>query len=403
MTVPDNRPDRALARRIKQHLVAREHRFFAVVQPGFEETARAELEEIGISPPFELSEGGVEFTARLEGCYRVNLCSRTVTRVLMRVAGFRADNFKSLERHTLDIPWELYLYKDAPVNFNVSCRHSRLYHSGAVEERARKAVAERLSHNGADRGDTVRGRASPVGQAVFVRLEDDVCALSLDASGAPLYRRGYKTRVTEAPLRETLAAAILREAKLEKYDTLLDLMGGSGTFSLEGAMMFQGRRPGLDRSFVFTGWPAFREAAFNHLLKRLRAEEQAKAMTGKTVIYRDMDTRAAGAARFNFSSAGLEGVIRAEEGDFLADPVPIPPGRAFIALNPPWGARLGGPEEARRLYRKIGETVRKHYAGCGYGIIVPGLDLEKVLGLPYDRKILFMSGGVKVGVLIRDG
>lgn len=391
---------RGLSRRIKRHVHAGAHEFYAVVQPGFEETARDELAAIGISGPMEITEGGISFSAHLEECYRVNLCARTVTRLLMRIARFRAENFTSLKEKAAAVPWELHL-GGGPPGFSITCRKSRLRHTGAIEERLRETIVRRLAANGAG-VDTTRGEAAAT-QTLYVRFDHDFCKISLDSSGEALYRRGYKTHVTEAPLRETTAAAILRAARLHEYDTLLDPMGGSGTFSLEGAMMFQGTLPEPGRSFAFQGWPAFRAAAFNHLVKKLCKEHNASTAAGKTVIYRDIDPAALEAAVSNIDAAGMAGVIRAERGDFLAGPLLLPPGRTLIVLNPPWGTRLGDPGKTRRLYRRIGDAMKKYYDGCGYAVIVPGLEMEKVLGLSYDRKLLFMSGGKRVGVLIKDG
>ena len=131
-------------------------------------------------------EGGVAFTGRLEAAYRVNVASRTVTRVLMRLAEFRADGFDRLARKAVEFPWELHLPDGAAVAFRVASGRSRLYHEGRIEEEFRAAIASRV----ADHGRSVRFAAG--GQTVFVRLFENRCRVSLDTSGERLNRRGRR-------------------------------------------------------------------------------------------------------------------------------------------------------------------------------------------------------------------
>lgn len=391
--------EKGIARRVKQHVIAKRHSFFAVVHPGFEETAAREIAELGISETAERTEGGLEFITDLAGCYRANLCARTVTRVLMRLARFKALHFTLFRKKMAGFPWELHLAPGAAVSFSIACRHSRLYHTGRLREECMGAVAERMKEQGMEVSFPEKPSDDNAVQGIFLRLEDDVVHVSLDASGEMLYRRGSKTQITPAPLRETAAACILIEAGLGKYDILIDPMGGSGTFSLEAGMIFSGHPPGLGRDFIFRRWPAFREAAFHHLVKQL---EEGKRAEGKSVLYSDIDPEAVAAAENNITAAGLTGITRITQKDFFKDRGDIPAGKkALLVLNPPYGKRLRGKEDTAAVYRKIGQKIRKDYANCGYAIIVPGLELEKVLSLPYDKKVLFRHGGIRVSVIIR--
>ena len=396
--------EKALERRVRRHVTGREHDFFAVIQPGFEEVSAGELREIGVGAINAVVEGGIEFTCRLEGCYRVHLRSGTVTRVLMRLVRFRAEHFSRLRRRLEEFPWELYVRNGARVCVRVTCRRSRLRHTGKLREEFSTGIGRRLARYGME-VSAPAGAASPLPvQQVFARFEDDVCTVSLDASGEPLYRRGYKTAAAEAPIRETLACLVLKAARLRDYDTLLDPMGGSGTFSMEAAMA-SGRRPaGLCRPFAFQEWPSFREAAYLHLAKRLQAEEGERggARPGR-IICGDMDERALSTARLNIERAGLGNVIHLARADFLKDRYDITPGGGtLIVLNPPYGGRLESAD-IKGLYRRIGRRLRDEYGDCGYAVIVPGLELEKALSIHYDRKYLFMNGGIRVALLVKDG
>jgi putative N6-adenine-specific DNA methylase len=225
--------------------------------------------------------------------------------------------------------------------------------------------------------------------------------VSLDSSGDLLYRRSEKERVTTAPLRETLASLILMEARLDRYDVLLDPMCGSGTFSLEGAGIMLKRPAGARRDFAFTAWPAFSEPAFNHMKKS--APEGPAADGAAPIVYAsDSDPAAVEAARENIEAAGLSRFVDLQRRDFFREPVPVPPGkRCLVAVNPPYGRRLGDDSEG--LYRALGACMRRWYGECGYAVITPSLEHEKILSLGYDRKISFVHGGIRVAVIIRDG
>jgi len=377
--------ERAISRRVKQHVNGKEHEFFAIVLPGFEATARAELAEIGVGQFGETVEGGVTFTARLDGAYRVNLASRTVTRLLMRLFEFRADTFDRMAKKATAFPWELHLCDGAAVSFRVDSTRSRLYHEGRIEEEFRAAVKARLAEYG-------RAVAfADGGQTIFVRLDENRARVSLDTSGERLHRRGRRTFVAEASLRETVAAAILRSAGWpEAYDELVDPMCGAGTFTIEAMEMAVGRLPNAGRSFPFLEWPAFRPPAFAHLREEMTA---AATSLPRRILTSDADPAAVETAKKNLGDypVGLR--------DFFADPPPPREGRRLYVLNPPWGKRLRGMDP-RTLYRKIGEVIRRD-PGAGHAILVPSLELEKALALHRDRKILFRNGGLRVAVVLQ--
>jgi putative N6-adenine-specific DNA methylase len=376
--------EKALARRVRQHVNGKEHEFFAIVQPGFEATAGAELREIGIESVGEPVEGGIPFTARLDGGYRANLASRTISRILMRLSEFKADGFDRFAKKAVAFPWELYLPAEDPVAFRVDSTRSRLYHEGRIEEEIREAIDMRLEAHG------LRVEFGDGGQTVFVRLHENRCRLSLDTSGGLLYRRGRRPFVAEASIRETLAAAILREAGWPAaYDTLIDPMCGAGTFSREAMEMAAGDLPNADRAFAFLTWPAFRPAAFEHLKKDLAAPADPSP---KRILTSDVDADAVATAKKNLGEHPVE--VR----DFLDALPPEDDARRLYILNPPYGKRLRGVD-ARGLYRKIGERIRSD-PGAGYAIIVPELELEKVLSLPREKKILFRNGGIRVAAIV---
>ena len=393
--------EKALARRVKDHVIGRRHEFFAVVHPGFEETARRELEGLGIAA-VPGGTGGVAFSGRLEDAWRANLGAGTLSRVLMRLVRFKATGFAEFRDRVAAFPWELHLGDGAALAFSVSASRSRLWHEGRLEEEAAQAIAGRLA--GFGRRTRVGSDGDGAGQHVFIRMEENRCLISLDSSGELLYRRG-RGRFTEgAPLRETLACAILRAAGIERYRTLVDPFCGSGTFALEAGAVFLGRPAGNDRSFAFQSWPSFRPARFAHVREELEKTMKEKAPAGPRRIYcSDIDEKAAATSRRNVADAGLGGMAEVYQSDFFRLPPPAgDPAAVLLAMNPPYGARQLPGSDIAALFRRIGEKVRRDYAGCGYAIIVPGLENEKALGLPHDEKILFHNGGISVALLIKN-
>ena len=397
--------EKALARRIKDHVLGSSHNFFAVVHPGFEATAQQELRELGIAAPRIAGSGGIAFSGRLEDAWRVNLGSGSVSRVLMRLCEFKATGFGEFRSKLAAFPWELHLADKARVAFSIQAGRSRLWHEGKLEEEAARAITERLAAYGRRPSFMDKADSKPGGrQTVFLRLEENRCQASLDASGELLYRRGRDKFTEEAPLRETLACSVLRAAAIGNYRVLVDPFCGSGTFALEAGAIFSGRPVNLDRNFAFQDWPSFKPARFQHLKLEMEKEFRERLPGGTRKIYSsDIDAKAAATAKHNLERAGLAQLSEIDQADFFhLHPPACPPAGVLLAMNPPYGARQEQGGDIAALYRRIGDKVRRDYAGCGYAIIVPGLELEKTLGLPHEKKILFHNGGISVALLIHD-
>jgi putative N6-adenine-specific DNA methylase len=396
--------EKALARRVKDHVIGSRHEFFAVVQPGFEETAGAELRALGISEFKSQTIGGMTFFAKLSDAYRLNLGAGTVSRLLLRLLHFKASGFSEFKRKMTACPWELYLKDKAMVAFSIGAGRCRLWHSGRLEEESLAAIQARLAIYGRQVFPAPKKDIAGDGkvQAIFIRFDRDRCQVSLDTSAGLLYRRGYDKYSAAAPLRETLACAILKAAAIDRYQVLLDPFCGSGTFGLEAGLIFSGRPCNLNRHFAFENWPSFKPAVFQFLKEQLAAELKKQLPAGiKKVYCSDIAAQAVRTAKRNLEVMGLESLLEVKRSNFFQLPRPeTDPAGTFLVLNPPYGARLGTKDAASKLYRRIGAKIRGDFSGCGYAIIVPGLELEKVLSLPYDKKILFRNGGIPVSVLV---
>ncbi len=387
----------SFSKRVKRQVIARSRSFFAATPPGLENVCLREL----ASPPLSFTEveeapGGVEFRGRVHDAYLANLHLRTANRILMRIDGFKAANFRQLERRLADFPWEIYLPAGIPVHVRVATSRSRLYHKAAIAERFQTGVALRLERRGVE-GESPPETTAFSLQTLFIRVVDDRFTISLDSSGDPLYKRGIKKEVGRAPLRETLAAAALQLAGFSGDEPLLDPMCGSGTFAMEGAMMAMNIPPGRHRKFAFMEWPAFRPRRWAFL--RRQAEERITRVDAPMVFASDKDERVLAALERNLRDHEIARAIRVSGGDFFR----LSPPRAFktagvIAINPPYGIRLGAKREIRGLYSSIRAKLKADFKGWKLALIAP--DRRLAGNLPSRMATRTLShGGVKILLL----
>ena len=363
--------NRAFEKRLKRQVIGKPHRFLAIAPLGFEQTLARELE---FCHPQVVGDGKVEFTAKITDAWKAVAYSRIANRILMHVADFKAENFRDLEKKAAEIPWELFLDGGGTekVDIHVTCKHSRLYHSDAVAERI---------------GKFLPSTGTP--QNLFVTLTDDRCTLWLDLAGKELYRRGHERFVNDAPLKETIAAAMIFESistlhiihhqsSIINYPlsiTLIDPMSGSGTFSLEAAYMANGFIPGKCRDFALMHQPAFKPATWNFLIRReerhpeQREGSRADVSTSPIhkIITSDISEKAVEIIRHNASIGPLATdapsgpAINPQHRDFFsytADEIADAcPGNTapVIVLNPPYGKRLDF--DAPRLYTRLGRRL----------------------------------------------
>ncbi len=383
-----------LEKRIKRHVKAKSHDFFAIVTPNFENTLLKELNNLGITNIKKITKGGIEFEANLNDCYRVNLFSKTLTRLTMRLFSFKTTNFNTLFKKVYNFSWELYLSKNVKIDFKIESIKSRLYHSEGIKEEIKRAIYKRLNEYDINLDED---EALPV-QYIFVRLQNDRCQISLDTSGELLYKRGVKKFVCKAPLRENIAASILLEANLFEMDIIFDPMAGSGTFSIEALNILNFENPNLTRDFIFKKWPCFSEKTFNHIIKKYREEKKEHKII--SIITGDIDLQNIEIIKKNISSLKNSNVIKIEHLDFFSDIKKIPDDKkSLILLNPPYGKRIN-LNNTTDFYKKILDTLNKYYKNSSYAIIVPSSIKNKV-NIPYDKIIKFKNGGIPVEVRIK--
>lgn len=370
-----------------------------VSPPGFEEILASEARELNLEIG-EVETGSVEARGDVTGLYAANVHLRTANRVLVRAASFRATAFHELERGARKIEWARWIGANTSVDVRATCRKSRLYHSDAVAQRVMEAIARTTGASDAaivDDGEDEGGD----GQLVVVRMFHDRCTISIDSSGALLHRRGYRQAVAKAPLRETVAAGMLLAAGWKGDVPLLDPFCGSGTISIEGALIARriapNRRRAESRQFAFARWPSFDDARLSALVAAALERELPRA--GIVIAGSDRDAGAVDAARANAARAGVEADVAFEVRPISAvAPLAGPDG--LVATNPPYGVRVKGGRDARDLFARAGAVLRERLPGWELALLSPDRSLDAQLRVPLDERLVTSNGGIRVRLVM---
>lgn len=342
----------------------------------------------------------MSFRGELPDLYRANLWLRTVSRVVVRVAEFEVKAFHELERLSRNVPWEEILPPKGSARFKVTCRKSRLYHSDAVAMRLAAAVEHRVPGAKANIDDVLDDeQAGAEGSQLFtVRLFRDRCTISADSSGALLHQRGYRRAVGKAPLRETLAAAMLLASEWASPSGLLDPMCGSGTIPIEAVLIARRIAPGLHRRFAFMGWPEFDKAAWDSLIDHATASQSPAA--GAPIRGSDRDAGAIESARTNAERAEVAGDLALTVA-VISDARPFTE-KGWLMTNPPYGVRVGDSTALRNLYAQLGNVLRDRFSGWKVGLLSADHRLDGQLRLPLDPTFETRNGGIPVRFMVGD-
>lgn len=326
--------------------------FFATAAKGTEGALRDELKALRLTQ-VRADRGGVHFRGSLADGMKACLWSRTAMRILLSLGTHEAKGADALYDAVHAIPWEDHLSARRTFAVHATVRSSELTHSHFVALRAKDAIVDRMRERTGERPSVDTHKPDV---HVVVHLAKDRLEVSLDLSGEPLHRRGWRVEAKEAPLRETLAAAVLLLGKYDPQLPFLDPMCGSGTFAIEAALIARNIAPGRGRHFGFMRWPSFGDeeaATFRALQEEARALALPKAPA--PILARDRFGDPLEIAVRNAERAGVRGSIEFEQQD-VRNLVPLPPG-CQIFVNPPYGERLGGKRlQLEGLYRGFGEA-----------------------------------------------
>jgi putative N6-adenine-specific DNA methylase len=372
---------------------------YAVTAPGLEEVCAGELRALGIAAA--AGSGGVSWRGDARTLWRASLEARTASRIVARVGEFRARTFAELERHAARLPWSRFITVGAPVALRVTCRKSRLYHEGAVAERVARVLADRVG-TGVSQDAGEDDEYDAAGRLIIVRLFRDSCTVSADASGALLHQRGYRQALAGAPMRETLAAAMLLATGWRGTTPLIDPLCGSGTIPIEGALLARRIPPGLARTghvprrFAFEDWPGVDPAVRDDVVAAARAAILPSAPA--PVIGTDRNAGAIAAARANAERAGVRDDIVFERRTISElEPPPENAGETgHLVTNPPYGVRIGDRRELRALYAALGRVAVERLPGWNVALLSADPRLDSATGLSLREVLATSNGGIPV-------
>jgi putative N6-adenine-specific DNA methylase len=364
---------------------------FAAVPRGAEEVATDELRRLGIEK-VETARGGVSFSTNRAGLYRANLWLRSASRVLVRLASFPCSSPVELYDGVHAIAWQEIITTSMTLAVDCSLRDSVLTHSGFVALKSKDAIVDRIREACGSRPNV--NTASP-DVRVNIHLVRNVCTVSLDSSGDALDRRGYRLERNEAPLRETLAAAIIELTGWDGSVPLADPMCGSGTIPIEAALLAGRVPPGRNRSFGFQRWQDFDSRLWKGIVNE--AESGIRSLPVGLISGYDSDGRALSVARRNAASAGFEGQLHFFHSS-LEQFKPEGEGGVVI-INPPYGKRMGDEEELKELYCQIGDILKQRCRGWTGYVITGNLELAKYIGLKASRRFVLFNGPIECRLL----
>jgi putative N6-adenine-specific DNA methylase len=367
---------------------------FATTARGTEGLLADELAEIGVGR-IRQDRGGVRFSAGWVEALRVCLWTRIAMRVLYPLGRFAAGGAEEIYGAALQVAWEEQLTTASTFAVEATLRDSEHRHSGYVALKIKDAIADRLRSKLGARPD-VDARDPDV--RVVAHLAGRVLSLSLDLCGAPLHQRGYRVRQTAAPLKETLAAAILRAAGYGGEEPLLDPLCGSGTFLIEAAMIARRRAPNARRPLAVERWPFLkREAAA--ALADLRADATRRERNPPhPILGFDRDPRAIEAARANTRAAKVAQDVRLARGDATALPdLGVAPG--LLVSNPPYGERLrGGQQAMKSFYHALGRSFAR-LEGWRLALLAGNPAFESAFHRRPSRRLRLWNGPIECALL----
>jgi 23S rRNA G2445 N2-methylase RlmL len=354
-----------------------------------------EILDLGF-PILSRHDSGVMTEGSLADTMKINLFIRTGHRVLFVLKEFRAENADDLYREISRVPWEDYIGPDGYLCVTSSVDNPGIRDSRYANVKCKDAIVDRIRDVYGRRPDSGPERS---GVVVHLYWEGDKCEVSLDTSGEPLSKRGYRKIPLDAPLRETLAAALVKSTVWKGRGNFINPMCGSGTLAIEAALIGLNRAAGLGRgNFGFMHIKGFNLSVWNAL--RADAARGGKKTMGGKVIAGDIRSEAITAAKKNAATAGVEHLIEFSVCDFFD--TPVPEGNGVVLMNPEYGERMGQIEKLGVTYKRIGDFFKQRCRGYTGYVFTGNPHLSKKVGLRTKRRIPFFNGGIECRLLEYD-
>ena len=361
--------------------------FFAPCPRGLEDALAAELAELG-ADDIKAADGGVAFGGPIDLAYRANLESRLASRILWQVGHGAYRDEQDIYQLALGLDWPQWFRADRTLRVDVAATRSPLTSLEFATLRIKDAVCDRHRLASGVRPSVSKDQPDV---RVHAYLTAGEATFYLDTSGEPLFKRGYRRQTAEAPLRENLAAGLLRLARWQPGTALLDPLCGSGTIAIEAALIALDIAPGLRRTFGFQklGWydgPAWQRI-------KQAAQRRMRAVEGAAIYARDVDEAAIRQSHMNIEAAGVAGAIAVEQIDALVGIAPANEGT--IVTNPPYGVRLAGSHALAEFYPRLGDALKQRFAGWTAFLLSGDIRLPKLIGLKASRRTPLFNGALE--------
>jgi len=360
-------------------------KLFATAAFGVESVVARELKRLGYQDT-HTDNGRIFFTGNYEAICRANIWLRSAGRVFILVGRFEATTFEALFEGTKALPWEEWLPKDARFPVTGNCVKSTLMSISDCQAIIKKAVVERLKKV---YGLEIFPETGPRFRIEF-NLLNDVVTLAIDTSGDSLHKRGYRTLAYTAPMKESLAAALLMISRWSPGRPLIDPFCGSGTIPIEAAMIARNIAPGLERDFDSQSWPVIPKTVWYRALDEARS--LIKPPDGERIIQGyDISREAISIAQYHARQAGVQDSLHLQVRD-VAD-LSSKYKYGFIVTNPPYGERIGEKKENARLYKTMGEVFKRLDTWSFY-ILNADPQFERFFGRKADKNRKLFNGGL---------
>lgn len=363
-------------------------RYFATVARGLEDLAAQELEQLGgksVRPDFT----GVHFEGDRPLLYRVNLWARLPFRILMILDEFRCRHADDLYRGIQRFNWKDYLQPEQTLAVDATGGNKTLNHTHFTALQVKNAIVDQQRQQWGQRSSV---DVQNPDLRVNVHIRHDRCVLSLDSSGSSLHRRGYRPAMGQAPLKESLAAALIQLSDWTPELPFLDPLCGSGTLPLEAGLKALNIAPGLFRErFGFETWQDFDAELWYSLLDDAEASEKDELPA--PIVGSDRDINMLQQARINAGTCGIAHHLKFLQRDISE--LEAPADRGVLICNPPYGERLGDAEALGEFYKQLGDVFKQRFKGWTAYVLSGNKELSKHIGLRSAKRMSVYNGSIQ--------
>lgn len=364
----------------------KEVELIATAAAGVESAVKSEVLKLGFKD-VTVENGKIMFKGDIPSIPKSNLWLRCADRVLLKIGEFEALTFEDLFEKTKALPWDEWISRDGKFTVLGKSVKSKLFSISDSQAIVKKAVVEKLK----SKYNVDWFEETGPEYTIQVSLLKDIATLTIDTSGIALHKRGYREKNVEAPIKETLASAMIMISYWNKSKVLLDCFCGSGTIPIEAALIARNIAPGLNRSFASEEWPVIGKDIWKQ--ERVKALQEIDQAVKLKIYGSDINPEAVELAKENAFEAGVDDCIEFFTSDFKD--VSIKEDYGVIICNPPYGERLSEKKEVEKLSKDMGKIFSKYNTWSKY-IITSSEEFEMFYGKKADKKRKFYNGNIKV-------